>query len=167
MQGDRRAQFELYQQYSKAMFNICLRMLSDRDEAEDVLQISFVDAFRNLKSYRSEATIGSWIKRIVINNCITTLKRRKVYLESIEDNHLQIADEGGIVESDEDNLTIERIKNAMELLPDGYRTVFSLYLFEGYDHQEIGEILSISEATSKSQFSRAKQKMRTLLANIE
>ena len=167
MQGDRRAQFELYQQYSKAMFNICLRMLSDRDEAEDVLQISFVDAFRNLKSYRSEATIGSWIKRIVINNCITTLKRRKVYLESIEDNHLQIADEGGIVESDEDNLTIERIKNAMELLPDGYRTVFSLYLFEGYDHQEIGEILSISEATSKSQFSRAKQKMRTLLANID
>ena len=114
MQGDRRAQFELYQQYSKAMFNICLRMLGDRDEAEDVLQISFVDAFRNLKSYRSEATIGSWIKRIVINNCITTLKRRKVYLESIEDNHLQIADEGGIVESDEDNLTIERIKNAME-----------------------------------------------------
>ena len=165
-QGDRRAQFALYQQYSKAMFNICLRMMGGRDQAEDVLQISFVDVFKNLDSYRFEASLGSWIKRIVVNNCITAIKRKKMYFDSIDDEHMQIADFQTEQESTV-HMSVEKIKQAMTLLPDGYRTVFSLYLFEGYDHQEIGEILSVSEATSKSQFSRAKKKMRAILANID
>lgn len=148
------------------MYNICSRMLGDRDEAEDVLQISFVDVFKNLQSYRYEASLGSWIKRIVINNCITTLKRRKIYFESIEEGHMQIADFAPEPSFD-CKLSVDKVKKAMSLLPEGYRTVFSLYLFEGYDHQEIGEILQVSEATSKSQFSRAKKKMRDLLAHIE
>lgn len=164
IKGDKYAQFDLYQQYSKAMFNICLRMLSSTDEAEDVLQISFVDVFRSLESYRHEATLGSWIKRIVINNCLTMIKKRRLHFESIEENHIQIPDEGPEPMIDSiDDLSVAKVKDAMARLPEGYRTVFTLYLFEGYDHQEIGQILDITEATSKSQFSRAKRKMRELL----
>lgn len=138
--------------------------MRNRGEAEDALQVSFIDVFRNLGSYRYEASLGSWIKRIVINNCLTALKRNKLYFESIDDDHIQIADpveDHGV--SSMDDMSVLRIKQAMCQLPDGYRMVFSLYLFEGYDHKEIGQILDISEATSKSQFSRAKKKMRELL----
>lgn len=138
-------------------------MLKSRDEAEDALQISFVDVFKNLEKYRYEASLGSWIKRIVINNCLTALKKRKMHFESIEEGHIQIADEDHARDNGMSELSVAQVKSALSELPDGYRTVFTLYLFEGYDHQEISEILEISEATSKSQFSRAKKKMRQLL----
>lgn len=141
-------------------------MLQNTDEAEDVLQISFVDVFKNLGSYRYEASLGSWIKRIVINNCLTAIKKRKLSFESLDEGHVQIADEEESVELSYRDLSVDLVKQAMAQLPDGYRTVFSLYLFEGYDHQEIGQILSISEATSKSQFSRAKKKMRQILEQV-
>ncbi|KAA3637553.1 MAG: RNA polymerase [Bacteroidetes bacterium] len=162
--GQRKAQFELYRLYSKAMFNICLRMLKNEADAEDVLQASFVDAFTKLDTFRFQSSIGAWIKRIVVNNCINFLKRRKLSIVEMNTNVLSIE----TPEEDNNplphNMSVDKVKSAMMKLPNGYRIVCSLYLLEGYDHKEIAEILDISEATSKSQFSRAKRKLRSMLA---
>lgn len=160
--GDRLAQNQLYKLYAKAMYNICFRMLGDEMEAEDILQNSFIDVFTKVKSFKFQSAIGAWIKRIVINNCINQLKRKKVTFE-LNEEHNDYAEE--VRETPDRHLSVANIKAAMKNLSDGYRTVFSLYLLEGYDHKEIANILGVSEATSKSQFSRAKAKMRVLLEN--
>ena len=159
---DSSAQYELYRLYSKAMFNICLRITNDRDEAEDVLQEAFVSVFKNINSYKGTATIGAWIKRIVINGAINHLKRKKIETFRLEDEQLENIEETGANE-EVDSYKVQRIKDAMLKLPDGYRMVFSLYLLEGYDHKEIAEILDITESTSKSQFNRAKNKIREIM----
>jgi RNA polymerase sigma factor (sigma-70 family) len=161
--GDRKAQFDLYRLYSKAMFNICARMLNSVENAEDVLQLSFVDVFTKLDSFRFESSIGAWIKRIVINNCINALKKKKLEFVELSDNLQHNLENGKTTDSAEPALNVEVIHRAIAQLPEGYRVVFSLYALEGYDHEEIGEILSISEATSKSQYSRAKAKLRDML----
>jgi len=159
--GNRHAQFELYRLYSKAMYNVCLRMLRSQEDAEDLLQNSFCDIFAKLHTFRYQSTVGAWIKRIVVNNCINHLKKRRLQFEEL-DNKLY-----GLCETvaDEDlKINVKAINNAILQLPDGYRVVFNLYLMEGYDHKEIATILGISEATSKSQYSRAKSKLRELLS---
>lgn len=135
-------------------------MVKNEVDAEDLLQNSFVDVFMKLDTFRFQSSIGAWIKRIVVNNCINHLKKKKVYFEEIDD---RIGDLSENNNSQEPVLHIESVKRAMFQLPDGYRVVFSLYLLEGYDHQEIADILKISVATSKSQFSRAKKKMREIM----
>ena len=160
--GDRHAQSQLYKLYAKAMYNICFRMLGDEMEAEDILQNSFITVFTKLNSFKFQSAIGAWIKRIVINNCINQLKRRKVTFE-LKEEHNDYAEEPGDIP--DRHLSVRDIKAAMSELSEGYRAVFSLYLLEGYDHGEIAKILGVSEATSKSQFSRAKAKMRILLEN--
>ncbi len=164
--GDRQAQFELYRLYSKAMYNVCLRMLKDEMDAEDILQNSFVDVFTKLDSFRFQSSVGAWIKRIVINNCINYLKRNKMRFEELEDRMFKTPEPATNHEPSV-ALTVDTIKNAMHHLPDGYRVVFSLYMFEGYDHREISNILDISEATSKSQYSRAKRKLKEILLSQE
>jgi RNA polymerase sigma-70 factor (ECF subfamily) len=158
--GNRRAQFDLYRLYSQAMYNICLRMVNDDMDAEDLLQQSFVDVFTKMDTFRYESSIGAWIKRIVVNNCINFLKKRRLNLESLDDRFHHVPEDGPV---EEVKLNVGTINQAMKELPDGYRVVFSLYMFEGYDHKEIGDILNITEATSKSQFSRAKKKLKELL----
>jgi len=160
--GDAKAQRMLYAQYSKAMYNICLRMLSNRMDAEDALQNAFIEVFRGIKSYKGKSTIGAWIKRIVINNNIDLLKKRKIYFEEIDDR-LEVVDE--VEHQTVSNYDISIVKHNIGSLPDGYRVVLSLYLLEGYDHKEIGEILGVTEATSKSQYSRAKKKLKNLIAS--
>lgn len=159
--GDRKAQFELYKLYSKAMYNICLRMLSSVENAEDALQNSFVDVFTKLDSFRFESSIGAWIKRIVINNCINHIKKRKLDFSELNDNMHHIPENG--INLSEEVLRVDLIQKAIMQLPEGYRIVFTLYAMEGYDHEEIGEILGVTEATSKSQYSRAKAKLRDIL----
>ena len=144
------------------MFNVGYRITRSEEDAEDVLQEAFISAFRNLDSYRGDATFGAWLKRIVVNKAINTLNKKK-HESMLDDEHRDIAEEESHAEYRED-LTIERVKQGIEKLPDGYRTVLSLYLLEGYDHQEIGEILGISESTSKSQLNRAKGKLKELLS---
>ena len=161
--GDRKAQVELYKLYSKAMYNICLRMLGSVENAEDALQNSFVDVFSKLDSFRFESAIGAWIKRIVINNCINHMKKRKIELSELNDNVHHLAEDHVTPSVSDDNLNVEMIQKAIMQLPEGYRVVFTLYAMEGYDHEEIGEILGVSEATSKSQYSRAKAKLRDIL----
>lgn len=159
--GNRKAQFQLYKLYAKAMFNICLRMLNSHEEAEDLLQEAFAEAFSKIDSFRFESSFGAWIKRIVVNRCINHLKKRRIDLmltERIPENPNLNNDE-----VDDSELELLKIHKAMEQLPHGYRVIFSLYLIEGYDHSEIAQIMEISESTSKSQFSRAKQKIKEII----
>lgn len=162
--GNRQAQYQLYRQYAKAMFNICNRMMNDRADAEDMLQESFSEAFRRLDSFRSESTFGAWLKMIVVNRCINEIKRKKTQLEFFDDMS-PFEDEEDLTDDQSAGLSPERIKKAMEELPKGSRMIFSLYLLEGYDHQEISEILNISESNSKTQYMRAKQRIKEILKN--
>jgi RNA polymerase sigma-70 factor (ECF subfamily) len=160
--GNRKAQYELYRLYSHAMFNICMRMMNNREEAEDMLQEAFSEAFRRLDSFRYDSTFGAWLKRIMVNRCINEIKRKKANLEFFEDMTPFDDKEQENMEY-EKGLSVERVKKAMEQLPKGSRMIFSLYLLEGYDHQEISQILEISESNSKTQYMRAKQRMREIL----
>lgn len=161
--GDRTSQFELYKLYSKAMYNICMRMLNDETWSEDILQECFISIFKNIHTFNFNSTIGAWIKRIVINTCINELKKKRVDL-IMTDNEL-ILEKQQLTSSEEINLQyqIDTVKDAIHTLPDGYRVILSLYLLEGYDHQEIAEILGISESTSKSQYHRAKKKLKSMI----
>ena len=144
------------------MYNVGFRITGNEDDASDVLQESFISAFRNLDSYRGDASFGSWLKRIVVNKAINVLHKRKE--ERLpESEHWDVAEEEAPTSYGEGLLSVERVKQAIAQLPDGYRSVLSLYLMEGYDHQEIGEIMGISESTSKSQLNRAKSKLREIL----
>jgi len=158
--GNRKAQFELYKLYAKAMYNVALRIVNDDDEAEDVLQEAFLDAFTRLESFRAETTFGLWLKQIVINKSINQLRKRKA--EFVNLDGVDVPDD---VAQDEEELKyqVNEIKEAVAKLPDGYRVVLTLYLFEGYDHEEISHILKISENTSRSQYMRAKTKLNSLL----
>lgn len=164
--GNPKAQYKLYQLYAGAMYNVCYRMMNSKEEAEDMLQEAFSDAFRQLKSYRYDSTFGSWIKRIVINKCINEIKRRKADLDYFEDM-------GKFDEKEENDnnyeskLSVKRIKKAMEKLPEGSRMIFSLYLLEGHDHREIAQILNTSESNSKSQYMRAKRRIKEILKTME
>lgn len=159
--GDQAAHQSLYKLYSRAMYNVGYRIVHNEEEAQDVLQEAFISAFRNLDSYRGDASFGSWLKRIVVNKALNALNRRK--FEPIPEN-----EDWDVAESEAEgtyrgDLTVEKVKEGIAQLPTGYRTVLSLYLIEGYDHQEIAEIMGFTESTSKSQLNRAKQKLREML----
>jgi RNA polymerase sigma-70 factor (ECF subfamily) len=162
IKGNRQAQYQLYKLYSRAMFNICYRMMNDRSDAEDMLQESFTEAFHRLDGFRHDSTFGAWLKMIVINKCINEIKRRKAKLEFFDDMS-PFEGEEDLHDEQETGLSPDRIKKAMEELPKGSRMIFSLYLLEGYDHQEISEILNISESNSKTQYMRAKQRIKEIL----
>ncbi len=162
-QGSKKACFELYRLYSKAMMNVAFRIVGSIDEAEDVLQEAFLDAFNRVKDFRQETTFGLWLKQIVVHRSINLLRKRKLEFVELEDGQIEnIA--GDESESDEEiQYKVVQVKEAMKELPEGYRLVISLYLLEGYDHEEIGQILNISENTSRTQFLRAKRRLNEIL----
>lgn len=165
-QGDQEAHFRLYQLYKRSMYNVGYRIVNNEDEAEDVLQEAFISAFKNLAYYRGDATFGAWLKRIVVNKAINYLKRRQ--LERLpDDEKWDVKDEETTDVLEHFPYTVQQVRDAIASLPDGYRAVLSLYLLEGYDHGEIGEILGISESTSKSQFNRSKKKLKAILEGKE
>lgn len=159
--GNERSKYELYQLYSRAMFNICNRMMNNREEAEDMLQEAFTQAFMKLHTFRHESGFGTWLKRIVVNTCINAMNKRKIELAYLEENKRSDVTEEE--ENDEVQFDVNSIKKAMEKLPDGGRMIFSLYLLEGYDHVEIAQILNITESTSKSQYMRARRRIVEIL----
>ena len=163
LSGDMAAFGELYQRYSKAMFNTCLRLLNDRAEAEDVLQESFIEAFKNLEGFEYRTSFGGWLKQICVNRSINQLKKRKLVFIDIEKTEDRDWKEEPPFDENEIALQVETVKKAIMLLPDGYRTVLSLYLLEGYDHEEIAEILNVAESTTRTQYMRARQKLLQLL----
>ena len=139
------------------MYNLAYRFMNNREDAEDMLQEAFIDCFRNIGSFRFESTFGAWLKSILINHCINNLKKKKTdlsYYEKVPD----------VVAEEEEEIIYDTsaIIKSIENLPDGYRIILTLYLLEGYDHSEISQILGISESTSKSQYSRAKEKLRKI-----
>ncbi|MET4083325.1 RNA polymerase sigma factor (sigma-70 family) [Pedobacter sp. UYP30] len=161
MQGSSTAQFELYKCYCKAMYNIALRIVNVEEEAEDILQEAFLDAFTRIADFRQESTFGLWLKQIVINKSINYLRKRKLEFVPVDEFVEIVPEQAG--DDNAPTLRIEEVKDAIKRLPDGYRVVLSLYLLEGYDHEEIAHILKISENTSRTQYMRAKQKLRFFL----
>lgn len=161
--GEPTAFHQLYKLYSKAMYNAALRITSSSEEAEDILQEAFISAFEKLNTYKENSTFGGWLKRIVVNKAINNLRKRKTEVISLNETPLDIAE----AKNDVQEFDIHCIKKAIAGLPDGYRLVLTLYLIEGYDHNEISEILNISVSTSKSQFKRAKTRLRSLLIKRE
>ena len=160
IKGNSKAQFRLYNQYSKAMYNLAYRILNNREDAEDILQEAFVECFRNIGSFRFESTFGAWLKKILVNKCINHIKKKKIDMTLFENPPADLYEEE--TEMDYDT---RKIFKGIEKLPDGYRIILTLYLLEGYDHSEISQIMGISESTSKSQYSRAKDKLRNILLN--
>jgi RNA polymerase sigma-70 factor (ECF subfamily) len=163
LRGDTLGYKELYLRYSKAMYNTCLRLLNNTAEAEDVLQESFIEAFKNLERFEYRTSFGGWLKQICINRAINQLKKRKINLVDIEQvTGYDTAGEPPVDEI-EISLQVDAVKKAIMKLPDGYRTVLNLYLLEGYDHEEIAEILQVAESTTRTQYMRAKQKLLQFL----
>lgn len=154
--NERRAQLKIYKQYAKAMYNVSYNMVHNATEAEDLMQEAFISAFHKISTYKGEVTFGAWLKRITINKCLDFLKKKKLYFDDIE-NHKDIPIDMGN-QSDEEFLdySVQKIKDTIQKLSTGYRTILSLYLLEGYDHAEIAEILDITSSTSRSQYTRAK-----------
>ncbi len=161
--GDASAQRELYKLYVKNMYNTALRMLSHSAEAEDVIQDSFLEAFTKINDYREESSFGSWLKRIVVNKCISQIRKRRI--DFVDEQELDVLSYDDEIDfnSDDESQIIDLIKAGINELSEGYRIVLSLYLLEGYDHVEISEILKISESTSKTQYLRAKNKLKEWL----
>jgi len=160
--GDSSAQFELYELYYKAMFTTANRIIKDSMIAEELMQDGFMAAFLKMDKWHQKSSFGAWLKRIVINECLDYLAKKK--LDTVSMENMQIAEQE-IEINEEPEYNIEEVKQAMNELPDGYRTTISLYLFEGYDHEEIGQIMKISSSTSRSQYLRAKKKLIELIKN--
>ncbi len=163
LKGDTLGYKELYVRYSKAMYNTCLRMLNNVAEAEDVLQESFIEAFKNLERFEHRTSFGGWLKQICINRSINHLRKRKIDWVDMEKTAVYDHADEKEVDEMETAMQVESVKKAIMKLPDGYRTVLNLYLLEGYDHEEIAEILHVAESTTRTQYMRAKQKLLQLL----
>lgn len=162
-QGDTVSFKQLYEQYVKAMYNTCLRIVNNVADAEDLVQESFIDAFRNIERFNYHSTFGAWMKRIVINKSINHLRNKKLKLVDI--GQTNVTDLQNEKEIDEESIQfqVEEIKKAVAKLPDGYRAVFTLNAFEGYDYNEIAEILNITATTARTQYHRAKKQLLILL----
>jgi RNA polymerase sigma factor (sigma-70 family) len=162
LKGDAQAQRELYEQYKVPLFRLCLRYASSREEAEDILQEGFLKVFSDLEQYRGTGALGAWMRRVVLNVALQHLRRQKQLPVTAElETIAELADDS--VEQLFSQLRAKALVGLIQQLPPGYRTVFNLYVIEGYAHREIADMLSISENTSKSQLSKAKALLRRVL----
>lgn len=156
--GNELAAFNLYESYSRAMYNMLIRMVTDGELAKDLMQEAFVKAFQNLEKLADEKAFAGWLKRIVVNVGLEYLRKRKLVFEEIDEERDDLVDE---VEIDEVN--VQAIHAAIKELPDGCRTVLNLHVFEGYKHADIARELGITESTSKTQFRHAKKLLKMKL----
>ncbi|TDQ27920.1 RNA polymerase sigma factor [Tenacibaculum caenipelagi] len=164
--NDAKAQMQLYDLYCDAMFTVALRYVKDSFTAEDVVQEAFIKAFKNIDSYKEEVTFGAWLKRIVINQSIDYLKKRKLELISLNEETTTLVDD------DHDNwnvastISYQDIVNCIQQLKEKYRIVLTLFLLEGYDHGEISQILGISEVSSRTHLLRGKKQVQEQLKAV-
>ncbi len=159
--NDRRAQLQLYNHYCDAMYNVAFRFMKNSQDAEDVMQEAFIKAFKKIDIYKGEVTFGAWLKKIVIHTSIDLLKSVKVNFSDLDDTYLNvISDNHWEVEA---QVSVEEVKLAICQLDQKYELVLSLFLIEGYDHQEISSILEISEVNSRTLLLRGKKKLKELL----
>ena len=163
--GDPKYEKILYSKYIKAMYSRAVRMMSDHESAKDAVQEAFIDVFKSLPKFRGESTLGAWIKKILVRTCIKHLKlNARAYTEDL------IEDKGTLVSDENDSnndISAKLIHNSIQKLPDGCRTIFNLYLIEGYKHEEIAMILDISLSTSKTQYRRAKMLLREIIKKYQ
>ena len=161
LQNDAAAQRELYNRYSPRMLSVCYRFAQSREDAEDMLQEGFIKVFTQMHTFQNKGSFEGWIRKIMVHTCINFLKKYKKFSDNVE---LAYA---GLVEVKEETIpSIMQAKQVVEcirLLPVGYRTVLNLYAIEGYNHKEIAELLEIEESTSRSQYTRAKSMLETIL----
>lgn len=162
LSGDATAYRALYERYAKAMYNTALRIVNRTDDAEDILQEAFTDAFQQLGSFEGRSTFGTWLRQIVVYKSIAHLKKQKLQLNGLETDAENIADEAA-VDEDEIWYSVDSIKQAIQKLPDGYRTVLSLHLIEGYEQDEVASLMQVAHSTVRTQYMRAKQKLVQLL----
>jgi RNA polymerase sigma factor (sigma-70 family) len=162
-ENNAKAQMQLYNLYCKAMFLVAYRYVKDRFLAEDVMQDAFIKAFKNIHNYKNEVAFGAWLKRIVINQSIDELKKNKLELVAINDDVLTIENKGDW--KVDRTISVHEIIGKLKLLDEKYRLVVSLYLMEGYDHQEIATILNITENTSRTHLLRGKKLLKEALKN--
>jgi RNA polymerase sigma factor (sigma-70 family) len=162
LNGEASAYRALYDRYSKAMYNTALRILNRTDDAEDILQEAFTDAFQQLSSFEGRSTFGAWLRQIVVYKSIGHLKKQKLLLNSLESDAENIADDSA-VDEDEVWYSVDSIKQAMQKLPDGYRTVLTLHLIEGFEQEEVAEMMKVAHSTVRTQYMRAKQKLLQVL----
>jgi RNA polymerase sigma factor (sigma-70 family) len=160
--NNRKAQLKLYNQYCDGMYNVAYRFMKNSQDAEDVMQEAFIKAFRKIDSFKGEVTFGAWLKKIVVHQSIDTLKSKKLDFLDVDENYLKI-----VVDDDNweisDGISAEEVKLAISQLPQKYELVLSLFLIEGYDHQEISQILNITQVNSRTQLLRGKQKLKESL----
>lgn len=163
---DRKAQMELYRKYCDGMFIVANRYLKDPAVAEDALQEAFIKAFQKVEQFKGDVTFGAWLKRIVINKCLDMIKARKMELQSLDEGVMHIVEDDTDWEAD-DEATMQEVYSAIEELPENYKVVVKLYLLEGYDHQEISEILDISESASRTNLHRGKLQLQKKLKHLK
>lgn len=165
--GDRSAQQKLYNLYARNMFNTAMRITGDYGDASDAVQEAFIEVFVNIKTYRQESTFGYWLKQIVVNKSISLWRKKREDLYVALDNVEIADDETGWNEEQETAVLLEaeRVKQAIKQLAEGYRIVITLYLIEGYDHEEISQILKVSTSTVRTQYIRGKKKLIEILKN--
>ena len=167
IKGKRRAQNKLYKRYARTMLGICLRYSKNKSEAEDVLQEGFIKIFRNIKNFRREGSFEGWMKRIMVNTAlIHSRNNMKHYFHSDIDNLSEVLIDNEELET-EGRFSVKEMMSLVQSLPDGYRAVFNLYVFDDYSHTEIAEILEISEGTSKSQLARARRLLQNKLIELQ
>lgn len=163
--GNQKAQYQLYQQYAPAMYGLCGRLVGAGPLAEELLQDAFVRAFKNVHQYREEAAFGAWLKKIVIRTVLNHLQKKSTPWLPLEALPQELQEAPSYEQNHALPPAISRvqIQEAMQQLAQGYRVILNLYLLEGYDHEEIASILDISPSTSKSQYSRAKKRLKQIL----
>ncbi len=147
------AQNELYRRFAGKMMGVCLRYAKNRDDAKDILQDGFVRVYINLKSFKGDGSFEGWIKRIMINTAIKHYHKNLKFSNNID---IEAAYDVGFDNNVLGKMAVSELMQLVQTLPDGYRTIFNLYIIEGYQHNEIAEMLGISEGTSKSQLARAR-----------
>lgn len=168
--GDKRAQMEIYDRYYKAMYNTAYRITGHSAEAEDIMQEAFLSAFTKIESFQGSSTFGAWLKRIVVNESLTAYKKiAKLGEVSYNDELKNETDDGGIAMSDNDdnNVRVRLILEQIKSLKENYRIGLTLHLIEGYDYEEICEIMDISYANCRTMISRAKENLRKKLQHHE
>jgi len=161
--NNRKAQLKLYKQYCDGMFCVAMRFLKNPDDAEDVLQESFIKAFKKIHQFKGEVTFGAWLKRIVINQSLDFIKTKKEHYVELNENVLHIVEDNDWSVSD--GISINVVKSAIDQLPERYKFVIQLYLLEGYDHSEISQILDLAETTCRTRLLRGKGHLKELLKN--
>jgi len=160
-----RAQEEFYRRFAPKMYGVCLRFAKNKMEADDILQEGFIKVFINLKSFRNEGSLEGWIRRTIVNTAINLYKKNLKYLQDIELEKADVVQQTNLGAIDK--LATDELLKIIGELPAGYRMVFNLNIIEGYTHKEIGELLGVSENTSKSQLSRARQTLQRKLGELQ